>query len=282
MTDTFWRGSWFYVYSSISPYNPIPTSPDDPNILDVRGVDATSALFVYLLYLHSELSGTNSLAQEYESHARAALDFVINHDKSSDGFFYSSWQKLASDGQWHLWPFRYTADQGDVYLGMQAGWLLYNDVSYSDVATHLKNQMPYLFFNNTKGKYATGIYEDGSLETDFDGFNGIFPQGYVSWVFGENNYNQTAFNWLSSCVQSNGSLHCYPNDPHYSLSASLYAMSATALQKPYPTNSIDWLISNTYDEEDGGIGDTPDADSEKYSNVAGFSIVALLNFPAFL
>ena len=59
-------------------------------------------------------------------------------------------------------------------------------------------------------------------------------------------------------------------------------MSATALQKPYPTNSIDWLISNTYDEEDGGIGDTPDADSEKYSNVAGFSIVALLNFHAFL
>jgi hypothetical protein len=110
MTDPPWRGSWFYAYSSVPPYNPIPTSPGDPAITDVRGVSATSALFVYLLYLHSVVSGSNTLAIEYEDNARAALDFVLEHNQSADGFFYNSWQKSAADGKWHLWRFRYAAD----------------------------------------------------------------------------------------------------------------------------------------------------------------------------
>jgi len=281
MTDPQWRGSWFYAYSSAPPYVPLPISPDDPAITDVRGVDATSALFVYLLYLHSTLSGSNTLAHEYESHARAALDFVLTRNQSADGFFYSSWQKWASDNQWHLWPFRYAADQADVYLGMQAGWLLYNDALFRDVAVHLYRQTPITFFDTSQERYAIGIYEDGSFESEFDGFNGIFPQGYIPWAFGDNESNRAAFNWLTSCVQTDGSLACYPGDPRFSLSAAIYAMSATALEKPYPTPSLDWLIANTFDEQDGGIRDTLDPDSEKFPNVAGFSVMAFLEFPAF-
>ncbi|MCI0521637.1 MAG: hypothetical protein L0Z70_15440 [Chloroflexi bacterium] len=280
LTDPQWRGSWFYAYSSSPPYAPLPISPDDPAIEDVRGVDATSALFVYLLYLHTTFSGSNTLAQEYESHARAALDFVLTQNQTADGFFYSSWQKWASDGQWHLWQFRYAADQGDVYLGMQAGCLLYAEPRYRQSADFLMVNVPAAFFHPSSGRYALGMYEDGSLEIEMEGFNGIFPQGYLAWVFGENQSNRAAFNWLTSCVHTDGSLVCYPGDPRFSLSVSLYAMSATALGELFPTQSVDWLMANTFDEQDGGIRDTLDPTSEKYPNVAGFSVVALLGFPA--
>ncbi|MBM3150636.1 MAG: hypothetical protein FJZ96_00280 [Chloroflexi bacterium] len=281
MSDAQWRGSWFYAYSSTPPYAPIPTSPDDPAILDVRGVDATSALFVYLLYLHSTLSGSNALALEYEDNARAALDFVLTHNQSADGFFYSSWQKWASDGEWHLWPFRYAADQSDVYLGMQAGWLLYNDALYRDVAIHLHSQTPVIFFDTSQERYAIGIYEDGSFESELDGFDGIFPQGYLPWVFGDNQSNHAAFEWLTSCVQTDGSLVCYPGDPRFSLSAAIYAMAAVALGESLPTQPLDWLIANTFDDQDGGVRDTLDPNSEKYPNVAGFCVAAFLEFSAF-
>lgn len=280
MTDAQWRGSWFYAYSSVPPYQPVPTSPDDPAIMDVRGVDATSALFVYLLYLHSVLSGSDALAQEYDANARAALDFVLAGNQSPDGFFYSSWQRWVADGEWHLWPFCYAADQADVYLGMRAGWELYGDTRYRDAAGHLEEQVPGTFFLASDGRYAVGMYEDGSLASELDGFDGVFPQGYLPWVFGANQYNLDAFDWLSACVQADGSLVCYPGDPRFSMSVLMYAMSATGLSKPFPTQSVDWLINNTLDG-DGGIRDTADPASEKYPNVAGFGVAALLGYQAF-
>lgn len=279
MADPPWRGSWFYAYSSTPPYAPLPVSPD-PAIIDVRGVDATSALFVYLLYLHATLSGSNALAQEYEAHARAALDFVLAHDQSPDGFFYSSWQRWQKDGKWHLWPFRYAADQGDVYLGMSSGWALYRDARYQNAAWRLKQQTPAAFFDASQGRYAIGIYEDGSLETGLEGFGGIFPQGYLAWVFGDDPTTRAALAWLASCRQTDGSLGCYPGDPRFSLSASLYAMSAHALGEPLPTQTLDWMLANTYDSQDGGIRDSLEANSEKYPNVAAFGVIALLGFSA--
>jgi len=281
MTDPRWSGSWFYAYSSAPPYAPLPTSPGDPAIRDVRGADATSALFVYLLYLHSTLSASNTLAQEYETHARAALDFVLEHNQSANGFFYSSWQKWAADGKWHLWTFHYAADQGDMYLGMQAGCLLYAETRYCQSANFLKANTAATFFDPVQGRYALGMYEDGSLETEMEGFNGIFPQGYLTWVFGDDSANQNANGWLNACVQSDGSLACFPDDPRYSLSAIIYAMSASSLNQPLPTPSLDWLLAIAYDPSDGGVRDTADPASEKFSNVAGFAIIALLQSRSF-
>lgn len=145
MTDAAWKGSWRYVYSAAPPFAPIPTSPG-AGIADVRGVDATSSLFVYLLYLHRRLTGSDTLARNYASNAKSALEFVIAHNLDKHGFSQSSWQRHISDGQWHLYAFRYSADQGDVYLGMQAGALLYHVSSYERIARFLKQSTPQRFF----------------------------------------------------------------------------------------------------------------------------------------
>jgi hypothetical protein len=72
MSDPRWKGSWYYVYSASPPYAEIPTSPG-AGISDARGVDATSTLFAYLLYLDQRLTGNKSLAQKYEPNARASV-----------------------------------------------------------------------------------------------------------------------------------------------------------------------------------------------------------------
>jgi hypothetical protein len=163
---------------------------------------------------------------------------------------------------------------------MQAGCLLYNKPSACQSADFLKANSDAAFFDAAQRRYALGMYEDGSLETEMEGFNGIFPQGYLAWVFGDNPANRSAYEWLNACVQSDGSLACFPDDPRYSLSASIYAMSASSLNQPLPTHSINWLLATAYDSTDGGVRDTADPASEKFSNVAGFSIVALLQFPS--
>jgi hypothetical protein len=240
-------------------------------------VDATSALFVYLIYLHSKLSGSNSLAIKYELNAKAALDFILSHNISQEGYFYSSWQKWIFDNKWHLWRFCYTADQADVYLGLQAGWLLYGDQAYKTSAAKLKENVCSRFFSVSEDRYALGL-EGGSLSFDFEGFNGTFPQGYLPWVFGRNSENETAYAWLNNCVQQDGSLICYENDPRFTLSAALYALAASSLNYPQPEKSLSWILDTTFDSDDGGIRDSAEPDSEKFINVAGFTIMAMLQF----
>ena len=124
--------------------------------------------------------------------------------------------------------------------------------------------------------------DDSTIDTDMDGFNGIFPQGYMAWVFGSCSESIAAYNWLKSSAEGDGSLVCYAGDPEYSLSVNIYAMSASVNGKPVPRTSLDWLIGNTYDHDDGGVIDTADPSSDKYSNVQGFTIIALLGCPNML
>ncbi len=278
MRDPAWRGSWRYAYAATPPYAPVPVSPG-AGITDVRGVDSTGALFVYLLYLHSVLSGNPTLATRYEAKARAALDFILTHNQSPDGFFYSSWQQSAQDGQWRLWKFRYSADQSDVYLGMQAGWVLYRDKRYKQAANRLKTQIPLKFFDTQNQRYALGIYEDGAWESSLTDFNAIFPQGYIPWVLGVHKNNTLAWKWLKRCVQPDGGLRCYPGDPQFSLSGDVYALAASSLKRPRPFASLDWLVRTTFDPTDGGVRDTRDPTSPKFANVAGFTVMAFLEFP---
>ena len=44
-----------------------------------------------------------------------------------------------------LWPIHYTADQADVYLGMNAGARLYGDSRYAQAAGALRAQVPRMF-----------------------------------------------------------------------------------------------------------------------------------------
>jgi hypothetical protein len=280
MSDPSWRGSWSYAYSIRPPYQPQPLSPG-PGVKDVRGVDATSALFVYLLYQYRVLSGSETLAVNYQPQARAALDFVLDHNRSPQGFFYSSWQLGESDGEWRLWRFCYTADQADVYLGLQAGWLLYHDVRYFEAAEYLRKNVPSQFFDQDQRRYTLGIDEEMSREPELEAFNGIFPQGYLPWVWGLNEADQKAYTWLAACEQPSGSLVCYPGDPQFSLSAALYGLSAARLGRGRPVRSMEWVLKTTFDPLDGGVRDSADQDSPKFSNVAGFMAASFLDFPPF-
>jgi hypothetical protein len=277
MVDERWRGSWYYAYSFIPPYNHIPTSPGG-NVDDVRGVDATSSLFIYLIYLHSSLTGKDDLVTKYEKNAKAGLDFVLKYNKSKDGFFINSWQLV--NGNWRLYNFRYASDQGDVYLGLKAGVLLYKDKHYGDAASFLENMVSSAFFSENDQRYATGSYDDGSLKVDDEGFDIIFPQGYLPWIFGQNPENNIAFEWLKNCEQEDGSLSCFVNDPLYSLTVDIYALAAKSLNNSAPAKSLDWLIENNLDEF-GGVRDNANPSSLIYSNIAGFSIAALLDFHPF-
>ncbi len=278
LTDPTWKGSWFYAYGVDSPYEPYPLSPG-AGIDDARGVDATSALFVYLLYLHKTLSGDATLAAAYEDNARAALDFLLANNFDGSKYFYSSWQK--SSGTWGLWDYRYAADQADVYLGLQAGFFLYGDSSYGDAADAISANAAADFYYGGGGRFATGMENDGSLDTGFEEFNTIFPQGYIPWVFGSSTQAEAAYAWLESKRNSDGSLACYEDDPGYSLSAAVFAMAARSLGRDVPRSSLDWIAMETYDADNGGIRDTGDRGSEKFSNVAGFTAAAMLGFDPF-
>lgn len=274
MSTTSWRGSWFYVYDCFPPYAPIPTSPG-PGVTDVRGVDSTSALFVYLLYVQRALSGSDALAVELSPNAHAALDFLLANNLDADGLTFSSWQLV--DGRWRLWRYKYTADQADVYLGLRAGGLLYGAAGerYAAAAAVIRRQVPALMFDAGAGRYAEGIDEWGDLDHAAE-FDATFPQGYVPWVFGPGPESLAAYRWLLAGVRPDGSLALYAGDPGYSLSAALLAMSATALSQPWPATSIAWLLSTGFDPASGAVRDTADPASDEISNVAGFTIVGLL------
>lgn len=281
MLDPRWRGSWYYAYSASPPYAAVPVSPG-PGIDDVRGVDATSSLFVYLIYLHQRLSGDDALAKELEPYARAALDFVLTYNSDAGSpFYFSSWQYI--DNRWQLWRFQYSADQGDMFLGLTAGSRLYEQnpaQPYGFAAAALASRMDDAYFDAKSARYAVGRESDGTLETSLEDFNGIFPQGYLPWVFGASSFAQQSLELLYRGKQADGSLVLYTEDPRYTLSVSVYAMAARALDEGPPLDSMDWLTSVPYDATNGWLRDSAEPESAVYSNVMGLSVVALLGFPA--
>lgn len=281
MSDPRWKGSWYYVYSANSPYAEIPTSPG-AGISDARGVDATSALFAYLLYLDERLSANNTLVQRYGTNARAGLDFVINHNLDSDGFSRSSWHLYASDHQWHLYAEKYSADQGDVYLGMHAGELLFHDAKYAQVAQFLRAKTPAQLFSSSQQRYGLGIHEDGKLDTSDDGNSAAFSQGYLSWMWGDSAQNRAALRWLQAKIGSDGSIVSVPGKPAYSLNVAMLALAQKSLGQPAPSKSLRWLVNTTYDRETGGVRRSPDAaDKHELNNETSFILLGYLGFLPF-
>jgi virulence-associated protein VapD len=277
MSDPGWKGSWRYVYSPDPPYNPVPTSPEDPKITDVRGVDATSTLFVYLLHLHKQLTGNDALARKYAVNAQAALDFVVDHNLDQDGFSWSSWQVHADDGKWHLYQFKFSADQGDVYLGMQAGAELYKSPRYASIAAFLKRQTPTKFFSPGDRRYAMGLRHDGTIDpTPY-----VFAQGYLSWMWGDTKENLAALDWLQAKVRADGSIIDKPGETPSSLSVAVLGMASAAAKKPVPIKSFQWLITTPIDPKTGGVHENLTPNSHLYDNVAGFCVIALTGFLPF-
>ena len=274
MADGPWRGSWFYVYACRPPYAPVATSPG-AGVTDVRGVDSTGALFVYLLWLHARLSGSDALAQELSSNARGALDFVLDRDLDANGFTFSSWQ--LSGGAWRLWRYQYAADQADVLLGLRAGGLLFGSSGqrYAAAADRIAQGLAARFFDAGAGRFSEGLDEDGDLDFSEE-FDGIFPQGYIPWVLGPSAQAIAAYQWLARGVQSDGRVVLFNGDPGYSLTADVLSLAASRLGAPRPATSLDWLFSNTYVAATGAVQDTAERGSDETSNVVGFTILALV------
>ena len=281
MNQPQWKGSWYYVYSANPPHEHIPTAAGS-GISDARGVDATSALFAYLLYLDKRLSANSKLADQYAGHAHAALDFVISHNLDVDGLSRSSWQLHGDDGQWHFYQEKYSADQGDVYLGMRAGALLFHDAQYRRVAERLKAQTTRQLFSSSLQRYLLGMDENGNLDSSDDGNSADFSQGYLAWIWAATEQNRAALKWLRSKVQSDGSLVSKSGASAFSLNVAMLAMASKALAQPAPTRSLRWFVNHAYDEKTGGIYHEPGAGQKhEYNNDSGFCVIAFLGFQPF-
>lgn len=279
MTDPNWKGSWRYAYSYFPPYNAIPTSPGN-GIADVRGVDATSALFVYLLYKHHQLTGSTALADKYSTHARAALDFILAKNINPSGFSGSSWQLPTGSGRWRFWSYEYAADQADVYLGMNAGALLFPDnPKYAAKASFLKTNVPSQFYMAHHRRYSVGRDTGGRPDTEL-GIDTIFPQGYLPWVFGSNPQNLGSVQWLISQTQADGSIHSPATDRAYALSNVLLLLGAGAQGVQPPSTTLTWIVKNVFDTRTHGIHDFPGS-PDLETNVSGIAVTALLGMKAF-
>jgi hypothetical protein len=280
MNDRRWKGSWYFVYSAKTGGH-LP-SPPGPGMMDARGVDATSALFPYLLYLHQRLSHSSALAERYAGHGRAALDFIIRENLAADGLSQSSWLQREKDKQWTLFEERYSADQGDVYLGMHAGQLLYRDPRYGRVAEELRTKTPAMIFDTGQRRYALGRDSAGGLTSTDDGISAAFSQGYLTWIWGDTRENRQGTEWLRAKVKADGSIVTVPGKPSYSLTVAMLGAADAGLAAPARAEALQWLLSHTYDPKTGGVHHSPDPkDKTESNNEAGFCIIAFVRFLPF-
>ncbi len=280
MNDPRWKGSWYFEYSAKTGQH-LASSPG-PGMMDARGVDATSALFPYLLYLDRRLSHSSALAVRYAAHGRAALDFVIRENLAADGLSQSSWLQSEKDQKWTLFEEKYSADQGDVYLGMHAGELLYGDPKYAQVARALKEKTPALIFDGAQHRYALGRDSSGALTSTDDGISAAFSQGYLTWIWGNSPQNREATRWLRTKVNADGSVVTVPGKPSYSLTIAMLGAADAALGEPPPASSLQWLLAHNFDAQTGGVRHGPDPkDNAESNNEAGFCIIAFVRFLPF-
>lgn len=260
-----WRGSWWYRYTPAG--SPL-ASPQADGTADVRGVDATSALFVYLLYLDQTCGGT--AADDYRENAAAALDFVLTQSRTSAGFFAGSFLQDAA-GRWSRADCCYAADQGDVWLGLRAGALLYGGETDAQAADFLQKNVPAAFFSAARGRYCLGL-ADGRQDWSDTGFGAVQCQGFLPWLWGATPQNRAAVNWLRqkrAAAPAGG----------YSLTAAFLLLGEQGIGAASSAQSAAWLCTQELDAQTGGVYDSP-ADRTETVNVAAFCILALLAWPA--
>ena len=259
--DGKWNGSWWYRYGR----NGIPLHGPG----DVRGVDTTSALFVYLLYLDQEYTGSGALAERYQANAAAALEFVLTENRTEEGFFASSFRRDEGDN-WSRYEVCYSADQGDVWLGLQAGALLYGKDEYRQAADFLRKNVPPVFFSERERRYCTGI-EDGRPDWSEQGFDSIQSQGFLPWMWGKTRENKASVRWLRARAAEN-----HPQE--YFLTAAFLGLGETGIGGALFEKECARLIENGLDNATGGVYDTP-RDHTESVNTAAFCVLALLASP---
>ena len=207
---------------------------------------------------------------------------MIRENLAADGLSQSSWLQSEKDQRWTLFEEKYSADQGDVYLGMHAGELLYGDARYAQAARTLKEKTAALIFDDSQQRYALGRDSKGGLSSTDDGISAAFSQGYLAWIWGDTPQNREATQWLRSKVNADGSIVTVPGKPSYSLAIAMLGAADAALGEPPPTASMEWLLAHTFDPKTGGVRHSLDPkDNGESNNEAGFCIIALVRFVPF-
>ncbi len=277
LDDHFWRGSWRYSYDAHGNHVAVP--PGD-GYADARGVDTSSALLAYLVYLARRVDPDSDLPGRYETHVRAALEFVEFRCLGEEGLSRSCHLIPKEGGAPVRSDMNYTADQADVWLGFRAGFLLYGEARYRDAAEQLRSAVESTFFSGERGRYPVGV-SGGEPDWSLGDFGPIQCQGWLAWAWGPSDANARAVAWLESKAAGDGSVRCFPGDPAYSLSAATLLLGRSGLVLPAPERTARWLSSPpVFDAASGGVRDSL-RDGMEPCNNAGLSAVALLEWPAF-
>lgn len=290
MDDSIWRGS--FPYSAEPDGTPIAAA-EGTDIADIRGVGATSALFVHLLQLDRTLNPASPLPTEYRENAIAALDFLLDRNRLPSGFFCSSWQKDEA-GTWTRLEVCYAADQADDWLGLAAGARLYGLARFSKAATELDSTVHDRFWLDSERRYAVCIDESGVPDSSADGFEAEFPQGYLPLVFGNNMKSRMSLTWLFDRMSGARQAGSRAAGQRYAISAALLLSGGVADEDKYqvlqheddkssvgPTEAgllqMESWLRRVCMKSDGGVLDDGKPDSPCFGNVAAFSLIALLN-----
>ena len=263
MEDGPWKGSWWYRYDRNG--RPLPASESGG---DVRGVDASGALFVYLLYLDRLCAGSDAVVAPYRENAAAALEFVLTRSRSVAGFFASAFSEDGTGG-WSRSDCCYAADQGDVWLGLRAGALLYGGDEYGEAADFLRENVPDAFFSGEYGRYCAGI-ASGRQDWSEEGFAPVQSQGYLPWLWGDTAENRQAVSWLRERLSGDLS-------GEYFLSAAFLGLGEQGIGGETPRRSFAWLLERGLDEADGGVRDSL-RDPAETVNTAAFCALALMRW----
>ncbi len=269
-TEGPWRGSWFYSYDCRSGA-PAEVSPG-ADAQNARGVDSTSALFLYLVWVYEKLTGDDSLTKRLEPNLKAALNFFLRA-RLPNGFFRSSW--LFKDGRWTPFDFSYASDQGDCYLGLMAGWMLLGDSEALRYALELRALLPRLF-DYESGSYFLGVYADGEGEKIKDVADS-FALGYLPWVFGPSPENFLSLLWLERHQEGDGGFRIGKQRARLALPAVVYVLGMEALglgESSSARRAKEWFLRLRC--RGGGIRDSESPDAPCFSNLTGLALLALL------
>ena len=272
--DPKWAGTWRYAYSAKPPYVALPTSPDG-KALDARGLSSTCALFPYIVAVYTGVSGDTSLARSTRPHVRAALDFILDHNRSANGLFYRGWYQNKETQAWELCPEQRAIDQADVYLGLRAGqWLLGQD-RFGVAADKLIRELPRLLFDKKERALATGLDGKGNPFPPIDDCESYFVQGYLAWVFGAMKETECGMKWLDERLAPDGSFRKKKTDTPYIMPACAYCMGAARLGI-YPTQlrlAKTWALGIGVTKE-GAVREIADLKSATHNRLACWAILA--------
>ncbi len=158
MDSSLFHGTWY------DSFLPVGTPLND----QVRAVDTTTVLFVYVLYLMETYYNT-TYPSLYDN-AQAALDFLLTHsvdeDMYNNKFTFSHYKWDSVNEEWKTHNIQYAADNVEVYMGMKAGVALFTDEC---------NSLPNYYASYNSVVERTNYYEEHfCTETGYGTINGNY------------------------------------------------------------------------------------------------------------